>query len=161
MATELKGVLGPQSQRAHCPWVAGVTGQRGSPEGCLASGNSHCSCRGNRAKSHPVTSCEEIQKGWGAEPSNGLLTHPLQRDGGWGVRGLGGGEGKNGKSFSSIWPLLPGSLGGLGGKGASTGDEPRPARRPQAANSCLKPSCWSGPYLQYSSLSPWIPLCQL
>lgn len=70
LAAALKGVLGLlglQSREPHsyCPQVVGVTGQRGSQEGCLASGNSYCSCCGNRAKSHPVTSCEEIQKGWG------------------------------------------------------------------------------------------------
>lgn len=45
---------GLQSCHSYCPLVAGVTGQQGSREGCLASGNSHCSCCGNQAKSHPV-----------------------------------------------------------------------------------------------------------
>lgn len=57
-AAELKGVLGLRSLHSYCLLVAGVTGQRGSQEGCLASGNSHRSCLGNWGQippcSHPV-----------------------------------------------------------------------------------------------------------
>lgn len=58
---------GPPEPHSYCPQVVGVTGQRGSKEGCLASGNSHCSCCGNRGQippcTHPVGRFKRVEGG--------------------------------------------------------------------------------------------------
>lgn len=111
--------------------------------------------------SHPV---REIQKGWGALHSNGLLTHPLRRErgGGWGVRGLGEGRRRLERVFPPSGPLLPKLLRRAGWRGSFQRGS-APPHCTQAANSCLKASCWSGapvssvlqPHALDSSVSAW------
>lgn len=121
-AAGLKGVRGLQSRHSYCPLVAGVTGQQGSQEGCLASGNSHCSCCGNRGQiplcSHPVRRFRMVG---GLCTLMGFYLSPLHRDGGWAVSGSWGKEEWKRFSFPSpIWLSWPQLLGGWGGKGESS-----------------------------------------
>lgn len=117
-AAGLKGVRGLQSRHSYCPLVAGVTGQQGSREGCLASGNSHCSCCGNRGQippcSHPVRRFRMVG---GLCTLMGFYLSPLHRDGGGQCQGVGGR--KNGRGFPFPPPSGsrgPSSSGGMGWK---------------------------------------------
>lgn len=112
-AAGLKGVRGLQIRHSYCPLVAGVTGQQGSQEGCLASGNSHCSCCGNRGQippcSHPVRRFRMVG---GLCTLMGFYLSPLHRDGGWAVSGSWGKEEWKRFSFPSpIWLSWPQLLG--------------------------------------------------
>ena len=111
-AAGLKGVWGLQSRHSYCPLVAGVTGQQGSREGCLASGNSHCSCHGNRGQippcSHPVRRFRMVG---GLCTLMGFYLSPLHRDGGGQSGSWGKEEWKGFLSFPHLALLAPAPRG--------------------------------------------------
>lgn len=111
-AAGLKGVRGLQSRHSYCPLVTGVTGQQGSQEGCLASGNSHCSCCGNRGQippcSHPVRRFRMVG---GLCTLMGFYLSPLHRDGGGQSGSWGKEEWESFLSFPHLALLAPAPLG--------------------------------------------------